>query len=511
TVAAADGNASAPGRGSCEVFCHVDLKDRAGLLAAAEKVRSKQGLGAVFTAGTDFSAMVASLAEALGLPGHSFEAARAASDKLIMRKCFDVAGLPSPRFVEVSASSPDSIVFSLGLPLVVKPADNMGARGCRLARSRDELRASIDAALPLSRTGRVIVEEYIEGPEFSIDALIYDDQLHIHGFADRHIHFSPYFVELGHTIPSDASPELRDRVLAVFEASVRSLGLSHGAAKGDMKWCPSRSTPMIGEIAARLSGGYMSGWTYPYSSGHDLTRDALLLAAGLRPAVRQSDRGWTSAERAFISVPGKVAFTSGLRAALASPGIKDLFVRAEPGDRVVFPSNNVEKCGNLISQSPDRAAAVAAAEAAIRGILIRLEAPNASTEAFLRGEGLIHVMDGLTWPPLAFRLSPEQSALLDALPEYIGSETSPSWSPDDLIGITAFPGGGSITGLDWSGRGFAESALMAMEIGGAVVAPGATGPRLPLLAGRFWRALARGGVQAALYVLDSSRKADSAP
>ena len=85
----------------------------------------------------------------------------------------------------------------------------MGARGCRAARDAGELAEAIAAALPYSRSGRAIVEEYIDGPEFSIDALVDGGEIRIRGIADRHIFFAPYFVELGHTMPSAYPPEIR--------------------------------------------------------------------------------------------------------------------------------------------------------------------------------------------------------------------------------------------------------------------------------------------------------------
>ncbi len=504
-VVAADGNPAAPGVADCDAFHHVDLKDHSGLLEVAKGVQARGGLDAVFTAGTDFSAVVAWLAHQLGLPGHSPEAAQAASDKLVMRSRFARAGLPSPRFAEFSApmAPSASLPEGLELPLVVKPADNMGARGCRLATSLPELRQAIEVALPLSRSGRVIVEEYIEGPEFSIDALVYDGEFRIRGFADRHIHFAPYFVELGHTMPSTIAPAIREEVLRVFVAGARALGLSHGAAKGDMKWCPSRGGPFIGEIAARLSGGYMSGWTWPYASGHDLTRDALLLAAGLRPPADFVDRGGSSAERAFMSIPGRVVGISGLRAAKIYPGIKELFVRVRPGDEVVFPSNNVEKCGNLISQADSVEEAKASAEAVIRGIVVRLEAPNPATDAFLAGS-----LPTGAWPPPAFELPPDLASLIENLPDYLPASLHPGME-SQILAVASLSQAASFHGRDWAGRSLAESAELACSLAGATLviaahakglAPSATGRAL---AGPFWKALVRGGASAGLYVLDA--------
>ncbi len=505
-VCAADGNPKAPGAAYCDRFFAVDLKDREGLLAAASAV----GADAVFTAGTDFSANVAWLADRLGLPGHRPESALAASDKLLMRARFAEADLSSPPFFEcrdLESGLRSEIRRGLGFPLVVKPADNMGARGCRLVRDEAELGRALSLALPLSRTGRAIVEEYIEGPEFSIDALVYDGKVEIRGFADRHIAFSPYFVELGHTLPTSIDERMKKDMLAVFEAGLRSLGLTHGAAKGDMKWSLATGRPMIGEIAARLSGGYMSGWTYPYASGIELTRDALLLAAGLRPEGPRLDRGWHSAERAFISIPGRVACIEGLRAARNAPYIKDLFLRTAEGEEVVFPSNNVEKCGNLISQAPERDSAVFAAEEALRSILIRLEAPNEATAAFLRGLAVVPGFNEASWPPRAFAVDAKFDAAIEALPE--GERSLPDAAA--RIAVAALPLAETLELCDWSGRSLAESARLALERGGGYFLPAESVPTSPHIGRAFWKALIVGGAQGGLYVLDCLRKGAALP
>lgn len=514
-VAAADGNPQAVGAVLADRFYPVDLKDLPGLEAAAREVRASLGLDAVFTAGTDFSAPVAWLAGRLGLPGIPYEAALRASDKLKMRAAFAAAGLASPRFLAVTRAQ-DALDAAreagLELPLVVKPADNMGARGCRLARSPADLEAACAAALPFSRSGRAIVEEYLDGPEFSLDALIVDGQVVLRGFADRHISFSPYFVELGHTIPTAAPKEIVAEVLRVFGEGIKAIGLTTGAAKGDMKWCPGRGQDgkgraMIGEIAARLSGGYMSGWTYPYASGLDLTTAGLLVAAGRRPDLSTPDRGWTSAERAFISIPGRVAAIVGLREAEYSPWVKNVFCRVGVGDSCVFPANNVEKCGNIISQAPDRATAAKAAEDAVRGIVVRLEPGRPETEAFLSGQGeSILNPDGSTWPPLAFSLP--SSTAWQGLP---ASGQAPTAKGVQELRILALPGleaPGVQDQRDWSGRTLGDSVSLALALGGGTLLPGdgkGADPDLLALSGRFWAALSRAGAQGGLYVLDTAR------
>ena len=431
TVVAADGNPSAVCAAEADEFVCIDLKDTARLIDYARYLQQNGGLDAVFTAATDFSAAVAAIAAACGLRGHTLEAALNATDKVRMRECFRKAGVPSPAFIELTAadlaapadiigaqsSAPtDSFVAADNLPygdagaatadalerrlgelagcfpLVVKPVDNMGARGCSLVKNLSELRKAAATALQYSRSGRIIVEEYIEGSEFSIEGLVFGGRLYITALADRHIFFPPYFIEMGHTIPSDCPQAIADEVISVFEHGVHALGLTDGAVKGDI--LVRNGKAFVGEIAARLSGGYMSGWTVPYSCGLDITEAALTLALGGSPRLHTCGKDsfviplkqncqFVSAERAWISIPGQVAAVSGLEAARAAPFVKDVFPRAGAGDTVVFPQNNVEKCGNVLSAAPSRREAVLASEAACRKIVLRLKPHVAETDAFL--------------------------------------------------------------------------------------------------------------------------------
>jgi biotin carboxylase len=369
-----DGNAHAENAGKAAVFKHIDLRDREAMLDLARKEK----IDAVMTAGTDFSAAVAYIAGELGLPGLPYQAALRASDKALMREAFAQAGVPSPQFLVYKAGEAIPRLRLPPYPLVVKPCDNMGGRGCKRVDTEAELEAALKDALPYSRSGRCIIEEYMDGPEFSVDALIFNGKLTVTGLADRHIFLPPYFIEMGHTIPTNADAATQAAVLVAFEDAVRSLGLleagCYGAAKGDLKM--TGKGPKIGEIAARLSGGYMSGWTYPLSSGVELTRGAIYAALGEEaPAgLLEPKKHWVSAERAFISEDGIVESIEGFDRLLERPGVEAAFLRVKPGDRVNLPQNNVEKCGNVISAAPTREEAVRIAEEAAASVKILLKA-----------------------------------------------------------------------------------------------------------------------------------------
>jgi len=489
-VIVADINSQVPGAALADFFANVDLKDKEAMLETARSFDRQYHLDGVFTAGTDFSATVAFVAEKMGLPGIPYQAALKATDKSLMRAAFQEKGVPIPGFIKLEAhDDPFTALQTLAFPLVIKPVDNMGARGVRRIDCREELAPAFAAAIKASRTGRAILEEFMDGPEFSIDAVVYHGDITICGVADRHIFFPPYFVEMGHTMPTACNSTQVQALVDTFKQGVAALGIENGAAKGDVFLTPSGAK--IGEIAARLSGGYMSGWTYPYASGIEPTLGALRVAVGLPPGNLIPLYNGFSAERAFISVPGIVQEVKEAAAITQINGVMDFFSRINPGDTVVFPTNNVEKCGNIISKASTRAAAVTSAQQAIKQLKVILREDNAATEDFL-------------FKPLAlesiqpFKLT--QPANLNAyaqMPLYSGN-------PETATGISflPLPALTQESGQDWHGNTLPETLRCIEALAFPIIQkPEATGS---LVLGKiFWHTILRGTYQGGLYCLQT--------
>ena len=494
-------------------FRQIDLKDKEGILAFAKELKEKDGLKAVFTAGTDFSASVSYVAQELGLPSHTFEAAVNASEKTKMRGCFEAAAVPSPKFLRVGKNDINKdllgkILEIMNFPIVVKPVDNMGARGCRMVRSDCEFEKAIKLAVECSRTGYAIVEEYMEGPEYSIDALVYNGTFTVTGFAIRHIKYPPYFIEVGHTMPAVLDKKTHDELISVFALGAKSLGLTTGAAKADIKY--TKNGPMIGEIAGRLSGGYMSGWTYPYSSDLNLTKQGLLIACGQVPEALIKNRQKvdynpgpmcqnagkpyelyeviskrTSAERAWMSIPGTVEYIENITE-YTDKAVFDFLPRAtvELGGKVDFPRNNVEKCGNVIAVSHNHEIAMQSAEDAVSNVFITLKPDTKETEDFLNR---VTLEDEEAFPPDAYgKLSDEDLSKING--KIAENQKVSDCIPEVILNCKG------LNKTDWNYNTIKQTAEKF-----DILRP----KHSELDAKRFWNAVLRGGLQAAVYIADS--------
>lgn len=343
-----DMDGDAAGRSLAAHFVQMSTRDIDGCVREAKRLVREMPLHGVITAGTDASRAVSAIAAALELPGIRYSDAEAASNKVLMRKRLRKAGVPIPAFVPVwNLKDAREGLDEIGCPAVLKPAENMGARGVIKIRHRNELAAAYRHAKKYTTTGEMILEEFMEGPELSVDALTFAGEFWITGVADRIIEKEPFFIERGHNMPSSMPERILSEVADIMKAGMQALGIHTGAGKGDIKVTPSGVK--IGELAARLSGGWMSSHTYPLHSGVNLYRAAIQIALGERPEGMEPTRSRIVIERGLFSPPGRILSLSGMEAMKAIPGIEEVFFTRSPGQIMGELTSNIDKVGHVIA------------------------------------------------------------------------------------------------------------------------------------------------------------------
>ncbi|OGH62554.1 MAG: hypothetical protein A3G34_13270 [Candidatus Lindowbacteria bacterium RIFCSPLOWO2_12_FULL_62_27] len=373
-----DYNPHAPGMTMADVPVVMSTRDVQGTVRVARDMHRTYPIRGCLTVGTDASVTVAAVCEALGLPGIRTDAAERATDKIKMRSAFKAAGVPSPRFCGIwTMAEAEEALKDIGLPAVIKPADNMGARGVRTIAKEWELEAGFRDAKAASTSGGVILEEFMPGDELSIDMLLVSGKPFFSVVADRLIRYPPYFIEIGHVLPSAKPKDQQDAAVALTLQGCRALGITMGAAKSDIKLTPSG--PMIGELAARLSGGFMSGYTCPLATGVEIIRSAIEISLGRAPTPLRPTNHRVAMERALIPNPGRVQSVTGVEDARKTRGVAALFVDVKEGDIIVPPKSNMDKAGHVIVVSDSRDAAQKLAEEVISKIRFEIGAPGVSS------------------------------------------------------------------------------------------------------------------------------------
>lgn len=267
-----DPAADATCKDEVDAFEIVGGQDFEGTMAVAKKYQ----IDAIVTAATDKPlVMMARVAKELNLPFYSVETAQWSTDKFQMKKRFELGGVPHAQGRLISkVEEAEGLVF----PVIVKPRDNSGSRGVKLCIDKNELQISIDEALENSKLDTVLVEEFIEGPEYSIESLHHDGKSEVIQFTEKKTTEFPYNVELGHIQPANISDENKQKIREIIVKIGKALNFENCPSHTELK-INDRGIFVI-ETSPRLGGDYITSTLTPLSTGVNLEDELLKISLG---------------------------------------------------------------------------------------------------------------------------------------------------------------------------------------------------------------------------------------
>lgn len=220
---------------------------------------------------------VAYISESLGLIGNSYECAILSSNKYKMRQALIQAGVSCPHFICKTAT--DDFSVPLNYPLIVKPTDRSGSVGVTKISQEKDLRPSIESAMEFSFAKEVIVEEYIEGREISVEFISFQGRHFPLQITDKQTTEAPHFVELAHHQPAALTREQSAAIYEITNCALTALGITNGASHSEYK-ITSDGTVYVMEIGARMGGDFIGSDLVELSTGYDFLRGVIEVALG---------------------------------------------------------------------------------------------------------------------------------------------------------------------------------------------------------------------------------------
>lgn len=375
-VAVSDMSPNAPCFAYADEKFIVDTYDVESTVKAALEYNKKNQIDGVMALGSDVPKTVAGVASALGLAGPSIETALLASDKLLMKERFKACGVATPLFAEVKNHGEiKKIADEWGYPLVIKPADSRGARGVLRLTPDVDLAWAFNESKRFSPSGRVLVEEWLEGRQISTESIVYDGDVVTPGLSDRNYEllekFSPYVIEDGGDLPPALSKKDIDAIEELVKDAATALGVGRWTVKGDVVL--TNEGPKMIEMAVRLSGGFFCTHTAPLTTGVDIVGAAIRLALGerldmrgLRPRVINH-----VCQRFIFPKPGVIEKIEGVEDAMKSPGVKLVHMYVKPKDELKKVISHPNRGGTVVAVGATRAEALERVREAMERIHVR--------------------------------------------------------------------------------------------------------------------------------------------
>jgi biotin carboxylase len=280
-------------------------------------------------------------AELLGLPHMPAQAVTTCRDKYLTRSIMSAADLPAVRYRLVNTvEQAVRAAGEIGFPVVVKPRTLAGSVGVAIAPDERAVRevfgiteAARYATLP---TGNgVLVEEYLDGPEISVDSAVFDGTVHCVHVAHKRLGFAPWFEEVGHLITDWSDQPWAGPVQALVSDAHRVLGVTHGVTHAEIRL--TAAGPRLVELNGRL-GGDLIPYASELATGVDLVVAAAELAFGRRPSLTRTRH--RTVEIQFVYPPYDcVVQKIDVSSAASVAGIAHATALAAPGDRLRLPPN----------------------------------------------------------------------------------------------------------------------------------------------------------------------------
>ncbi|MGW7612376.1 ATP-grasp domain-containing protein [Streptomyces sp. NPDC054766] len=263
------------------------------VLAAARRIAAQQPVSGVMSWHEEHIVQAALVAEELGLPGTRAAAVHRCRDKFATRTALEAEKLPQPAF-ELVGDLQEALAAAdrLGYPVVIKPRAAGGSQGVVLVRDAAELADQFGATrdVPVPHTPDfdrvVLVEEYLAGPEISVDSVVFEGRVAPVFVGRKEIGFPPYFEETGHRV-SGADPLLSDPdLLRTLTGIHLALGVTDGWTHTELKLTPDG--PKLIEVNGRL-GGDLIPYLGMRASGVDPGLAAADVACGTPPVTAPSE------------------------------------------------------------------------------------------------------------------------------------------------------------------------------------------------------------------------------
>lgn len=364
-VGVVDYNPNAIGIPYADEFFEVSTIDIQGVAETAKRFAPD----GIMTLATDMPMRsIAEAARVCSLPGIDMATAIKATDKGEMIKAFEQHGVAHPWYYILSEPQElESVLDKISYPCISKPTDNSGSRGVMLIQNVAELREAVAYSSQNGRSGGVIVEEYMQGPEVSVEIIVLDGTPHVLNVTDKLTTGAPHFVEMGHSQPSMLGEENVKKIFELAGNAVRAVGIQNGPAHVEI--ILTKDGPKMVELGARMGGDCITTHLVPLSTGIDMIEATIKISCGETPCVeKRFNKG--SAIRYFYVPEGTIAKIEGVEEAKRIPGVQEICFVKNIGDRVGNIGSSTDRVGFVIAQAETPQKAVEICERVIKNVKI---------------------------------------------------------------------------------------------------------------------------------------------
>lgn len=270
------------GEKTADYFYPISITEKEKILEVCKKIQPK----AVVSIASDLAVITVNyIAEKLGLISNEPKNSIIYTNKYKMRKAFEIAGVKVPKFNNVGLGENVNLE-NFQFPVIVKPTDRSGSRGITKVEKKEEIAHAIAIACENSFEKRAIIEEFIEGEEYSCECISYEGKHYFLTTTKKFTTGAPNFIETGHIQPSGLTTNQEEKVKSEIFKALDALKIQNGPSHSEFKIDKNGNIGII-EIGARMGGDCIGSDLVKISTGIDFLKLTIDVALGKKPIVEK--------------------------------------------------------------------------------------------------------------------------------------------------------------------------------------------------------------------------------
>ncbi|WP_139490906.1 ATP-grasp domain-containing protein [Brevibacillus dissolubilis] len=313
----------------------------------------------------------AMLSEEWGLYSFTREAMNVMSDKIRSRQALE--NTPYTPYYMVYANQPVTSFLSdlkANLPLMVKSPQSTGSKDVLKAETQDQLIRSIGTLKRKYPDTKILIEEFLDGPQYLVETLVFDGEVHIVAIFKQDIVKKKRFIVMGYNLLLDLPDSIHQSIREATETIIRLHGLVRGPCHLELRWV--RDQWKLIEMNPRISGGAMNQ-IIEQGFGINLVEQTLRLALGQKPDLTRKFERPVFTRYVTVAKEGTLQRVTGKKKAQKSHGVLDVYIKPKKGTLLTPPLSMGHRYGYVMATGSTSAEAENNANAAAKLIRFVLD------------------------------------------------------------------------------------------------------------------------------------------
>jgi biotin carboxylase len=367
-VIATDGNPDAPGLKVATRSEVLDVKDIKGHLKLAKSLKLN---GVLSISAEPPLRTVAAVAKEKKLTTTSLKAIEIGLNKGLQRRLFLKNKLSQPRFA-LAKNYKEALkaVSAIGFPSVIKPVDNAGSRGVYVLENKSELRLATKQAFSFSKTKEIIIEEFIEGTECTVDGITIGGKHHILAISDKYKPESKFRVATQLCYPARFPQAVITEIEKMMKKAYSAMGIDNAPTHSEV--IVSKNKPVIVEVACRGGGFYIFTHAVEATSGIDV------LSLWIKTCLGESVKVGKPLKRGVVlkwlaPSPGKLRAINGVDRLKKIKGLIDYGFFIKPGGEIPELTTDGKRTGYILIKGRDSQEALERIDLASKSLVFDIE------------------------------------------------------------------------------------------------------------------------------------------